>query len=217
MTDFKMRARRLARELQSKGVQDERVLEAIREVPRHLFVPEHLQDKAYRDHALPIECDQTISQPFIVAKMTEYLQVGPDHSVLEIGTGSGYQTAILSRLCRFVYSIERIGELARAALQRMRMLGAGNVKIQIFDGTIGWSDHAPFDRILVTAGAPTLPKPLLEQLAVGGRLVLPEGDDGAQRLRLYDREEDQVVVRSADAVSFVPLIGRYGHAEKRSG
>lgn len=206
-----MRARRLARELEKKGVKDQRVLAAIRSVPRERFVPAHLQDQAYRDHALPIGCDQTISQPFIVAKMTEYLQVGPEHSVLEIGTGSGYQTAILSKLSRFVYSIERIGELARGALRRMRELELGNVKIQIFDGTVGWSDHAPFDRILVTAGAPSLPKPLLEQLAVGGRMVIPEGPEGSQRLRVYDRRsQDEVVVRNADAVAFVKLIGRYG-------
>jgi protein-L-isoaspartate(D-aspartate) O-methyltransferase len=180
-------------------------------VPRERFVPEHLRTQAYGDHALPIEGGQTISQPYVVARMTELLAVGPEHSVLEIGTGSGYQTAILARLARRVYSLERVPELAREAIRRMRELGYDNVKIQIFDGTVGWSEVGPFDRILVTAGAPAAPQPLLDQLAPGGRMVIPEGDRQAQRLMVYEKDAAGRVRASAhEPVAFVPLVGRHG-------
>ncbi len=204
------RRRMVEKHIAGRGVRDPGVLEAMAEIPRHLFVRPTLRSQAYGDHALPIGERQTISQPYVVARMTELLQVGPEHSVLEIGTGSGYQTAILGRMARRVYSLERIGELARQAILRMRELELGNVKIQIFDGTVGWSDVGPFDRILVTAGAPKAPQPLLDQLAMGGRMVIPEGDRRSQVLRIYTRTEKGIRLEDDEGVIFVPLIGRHG-------
>jgi len=202
---------RMVRELlEARGIRNPRVLAAMREVPRHLFVREHLWGQAYHEHALPIGEAQTISQPWIVARMTELLEVTGEHKVLEIGTGSGYQTAILARLARWVYSLERIPELAHQAIHRMRQLGILNVKIQAFDGTVGWTEVAPFDRILVTAAAPQVPEPLLEQLAPGGRLLIPVGDRNRQQLVLVDRGPRRLRKRQLDEVAFVPLLGRYG-------
>jgi len=211
--DYELRRREMVRkQLASRGIADQRVLEAMRRVPRHLFVAEHLASSAYGDHALPLgQSGQTISQPYVVAKMIETLDVHPEHSVLEIGTGSGYQTAILAHLARKVYSLERVDELAKEAIRRMRELGLGNVKIQTFDGTVGWSEFAPYDRILVTAGAPEVPKPLLDQLRAPGRMVIPEGNRTGQRLVLYDKDADGAVQRhEGELVVFVPLIGRHG-------
>ena len=203
--------RRLVKLLRDRGIRDPRVLEAIGEVPRHLFVPPQWVKQAYSDFALPIAAGQTISQPWVVARMTELLEVGAEHKVLEIGTGSGYQTAVLARLGRWVFSLERIPELAREAIRRMRDIGVENVKIQAFDGTVGWSEMGPFHRILVTAGAPRVPEPLLDQLAEGGRLLLPEGGRVQQRLVLYTREHEQHFTRAeAEDVAFVPLVGRFG-------
>jgi len=202
---------RMVRELvEARGVRDPRVLAAMREVPRHLFVRENLISQAYKDHALPIGEAQTISQPYIVAKMTELLDIDAAHKVLEIGTGSGYQTAILARLARWVYSLERVSELAHQAIHRLRQLGVSNVKIQVFDGTVGWSEVAPFDRILVTAGAPAAPQPLLDQLSLRGRLLVPEGDRRRQKLVLYERSARAVRRRVLEEVAFVPLLGRHG-------
>ena len=202
---------RMVRELvAARGVRDPRVLDAMRRVPRHLFVRPHLRAQAYGDHALPIGAAQTISQPYVVARMTELLEVGPAHKVLEVGTGSGYQTAILALLARWVYSLERVSELAHQAIQRLRELELGNVKVQAFDGTVGWSEAAPFDRILVAAGAPRAPEPLLDQLADGGLLLVPEGDARTQRLVLYRRQRGKVRRRVGEQVSFVPLVGRHG-------
>jgi len=200
--------------IEARGVRDPRVLEAMREVPRHLFVREHLRGQAYEDFALPIEDGQTISQPYVVARMTELLDLDREHSVLEVGTGSGYQTLILARLARRVYSLERVALLARKAIERLRPFGLDNVKIQAFDGTVGWSDVAPFDRILVTAGAPGVPSPLLDQLRLGGKLVVPEGDRREQRLVVYQKTEEGVRREIGEAVAFVPLVGRHGW-EKR--
>ncbi len=197
-------------QIAERGVRDPRVLEVMREVPRHLFVREHLRTQAYSDHALPIEGGQTISQPYVVARMTEMLDLSPEHSVLEIGTGSGYQTLILARLARRVYSLERVPELARRAIERLRPFRLDNVKIQAFDGTVGWSDVGPFDRILVTAGAPEAPPPLLDQLVDGGKLVIPEGPRSSQFLARYEKTADGVRKELGEAVAFVPLIGRYG-------
>ncbi len=200
-----------------RGIRDERVLEAMRRIPRHLFVkPGTLPHLAYSDSALSIGEGQTISQPTVVARMTELLDVRPESSVLEIGTGSGYQTAILALLARRVYSLERVAPLAREAIARMRDLKLDNVKIQIFDGTVGWSDVAPFDRILVTAGAPRVPPPLLDQLAPGGILVIPEGTLYAQRLVVYRKDAAGEVTREAgEDVAFVPLLGRHGWEEPK--
>ena len=210
------RQQMVTRQLVARGIRDERVLDAMRRVPRHLFVAEHMAHRAYGDHALPLgNTGQTISQPYVVARMSELLEVEPEHSVLEIGTGSGYQTAILAHLARRVYSLERVDELTREAIPRMRELGLDNVKVQTFDGTVGWSEFAPFDRILVTAGAPRVPKPLLDQLAAGGRLVIPEGSRLDQRLVVYVKDAEGEVHRSAgEPVIFVPLVGRHGWKEE---
>jgi protein-L-isoaspartate(D-aspartate) O-methyltransferase len=217
MSDFAHQRERMVRDLiVARGIKDERVLAAMRSVPRHLFVKEHLRTQAYGDHALPIGAAQTISQPYIVARMTELLEVGPEHSVLEIGTGSGYQTAILAQLGRRVYSLERIAELAQQAIPRMRQLGLDNVKVQVFDGTVGWSEWAPYDRILVTAGAPKVPEPLLDQLAPGGTLLIPEGQLNAQRLMIYRKSaRGELRRREGEEVAFVPLVGRHGWKEKK--
>ena len=217
MTDkYSYQRRRMVELLEKRGIRDRRVLEALQSIPRDKFVPEHVRTQAYGDHALPIGASQTISQPYIVARMSELLNVMPDHSVLEIGTGSGYQTAVLARLARRVYSLERIADLAHRAIQRIRELGFDNVKIQTFDGTVGWSDVAPFDRIMVTAGSPRVPLPLLEQLRVGGRLLIPEGDRAEQVLVVY-RKLRQGVRRTVDEpVTFVPLIGRHGWEQNPS-
>jgi protein-L-isoaspartate(D-aspartate) O-methyltransferase len=194
-----------------RGIRDQRVLDAMQRAPRHRFVPEHLVPQAYEDYALPIGSEQTISQPYIVARMTEDLQVDRSDSVLEIGTGSGYQTAILAHLARVVYSIERIASLAQEAIRRIRDLGLTNVKILVFDGTVGYSEAAPYDRILVTAGAPAVPARLLDQLGCPGRMVIPEGDRGEQRLVVYEKDRlGELVRRIGDPVAFVPLIGREG-------
>jgi protein-L-isoaspartate(D-aspartate) O-methyltransferase len=214
MSDYAVQRERMVRDLiAARGVKDERVLAALRKIPRHLFVKEHLRSQAYGDHGLPIGVNsgQTISQPYIVARMTELLDVGPEHSVLEIGTGSGYQTAILASLARRVYSLERIAELAQTAIPRMRQLGFDNVKIQVFDGTVGWSEWAPYDRILVTAGAPKVPEPLLGQLAPGGALLIPEGPRNLQRLVLYRKSpRGEIRRKEGEEVVFVPLVGRHG-------
>jgi protein-L-isoaspartate(D-aspartate) O-methyltransferase len=192
-------------------IRDPRVLDAMRAVPRHLFVPEALQGRAYGDHALPIAANQTISQPYIVARMTELLEVDARSRVLEIGAGSGYQTAVLARVSGQVYAIERIAELAREAQARIRSLGIYNATVKCFDGTLGWSAHGPYDAILVAAGSPEVPEPLLNQLKVGGRLVLPVGATReSQQLTRVIRTEEGFATEEHGPCAFVPLIGRYG-------
>src|SRR5688572_27103061 len=193
------------------NIQDRKVLDAMRAVPRHSFVPEALQSRAYGDHALPISANQTISQPYIVARMTELLECDRSSRVLEIGAGSGYQTAVLARVAGQVYAIERIAELARQAQSRIRSLGVYNATVKCFDGTMGWNAHAPYDGILVAAGGPEVPEPLLAQLKVGGRLVIPVGASReSQRLVRVVRAEDGYKEEEHGACAFVPLIGRYG-------
>src|SRR4026207_2158679 len=165
----------VARLREHYGIKDPKVLEAMRNVPRHFFVPEALRGRAYGDHALPISANQTISQPYIVARMTELLELDRQSRVLEIGAGSGYQTAVLSKIAAQVYAIERIGDLARQAQLRIREIGIHNATIKCFDGTMGWAANAPYDAILVAAGGPGIPQPLVAQLKVGGRLVVPVG------------------------------------------
>lgn len=197
------------------GIRDERVLHVMRDVPRHLFVPEALAGNAYGDHALPIAANQTISQPYIVARMTELVAVDKGSRVLEIGSGSGYQTAVLAYLAGQIYSIERIPELAREAQARIRSLGIFNATVKCFDGTLGWSAHAPYDAILVAAGGPEIPEPLVAQLKIGGRLVLPVGETReAQRLTRVIKTEQGREAEDHGACAFVPLIGRYGWTEK---
>jgi protein-L-isoaspartate(D-aspartate) O-methyltransferase len=193
------------------GITDERVLAALRSVPRHLFVPEALQSRAYGDHALPISGNQTISQPFIVARMTELLKIDSTSRVLEIGAGSGYQTAVLAKIAGQVYSIERIGDLAREAQARIRQLDIYNATVKCFDGTLGWAAHAPYDAILVAAGSPIIPSPLVAQLKVGGRLVLPVGESReSQQLIRVIKTETGSTEEDHGGCSFVPLIGRHG-------
>lgn len=206
MTSQRVRDRLIER-LRDSGIRNERVLNAIRVVPRHLFVDEALATRAYEDTALPIGHGQTISQPWVVAKMTEeVLGAGMPATALEIGTGSGYQAAILASLGIRVYTVERIGELLRVARKRFRSLGL-NVRSRHDDGRIGWPEHAPFDAILVTAGAPELVDALAEQLAPGGVLVAPVGSGGGQVLVRLDKRHDGVIERSEIApVMFVPLL-----------
>lgn len=198
----------------SRGIQSERVLEAMRKVERHLFVPERLRHAAYDDSPLPLEHGQSISQPYIVALMTELLDLRGSEKVLDVGTGSGYQAAILSLLAARVVSIERIPELAETARQRLDRLGYTNVTVVVGDGTLGWPDEAPYDAIVVAAASGETPAPLVDQLASGGRLVLPIGDGGMQTLFRLTRREDGTVLReSYGPVVFVPLIGKHGWPE----
>ncbi len=201
---------RMVELLRNRGIKDARVLKAMTEIPRHLFVPEALSSKAYGDHALPIGDMQTISQPYMVARMTELAEVDKDSTVLEIGAGSGYQTAVLSFVAGRVFSIERISDLARTAQRNIRQLGCMNATVKWFDGTIGWSDHAPYDAILVAAGSPEVPEPLVAQLAVGGRLVIPIGNEEHQILVRVIKTEKGIVRENHEACVFVKLIGRYG-------
>ena len=198
---------RLVQCLRADGIRDPRVLEALRSTPRHLFVDEALASRAYEDTALPIGFGQTISQPYTVARMTELVVERAPAKVLEVGTGSGYQAAILARLVERVYSTERIEPLAAQARQRFRQLGYRNVRIQHSDGSWGWPQFQPFDAIIVTAGAAEIPTALLEQLVVGGRLVMPLGDQGGQSLVCITRTETVYERVDLGPVSFVPLLG----------
>jgi protein-L-isoaspartate(D-aspartate) O-methyltransferase len=205
------RERMVSRLRDHYAIRDERVLAALKKVPRHCFVPEALQSRAYGDHALPINANQTISQPFMVARMTELLRIDKESRVLEIGAGSGYQTAVLAQVAGQVYSIERIGDLARESQARIRQLGIYNATVKCFDGTLGWAAHAPYDAILVAAGSPTIPSPLLAQLKVGGRLVLPVGDSReSQRLIRVVKSETGYTEEDHGGCAFVPLIGQHG-------
>lgn len=212
LAQFRPQRERMVERLRTHyGIRDERVLRAMADVPRHFFVPEALQSNAYGDHALPISANQTISQPFIVARMTELLEVDANSKVLEIGAGSGYQTAVLARVAGSVFAIERIGELAREAQSRIRQFGVYNATVKCFDGTLGWDAHAPYDAVLAAAGGPEVPDPLTAQLKVGGRLVMPVGETrGAQRLVRVIRTERGLEREDHGACAFVPLIGRYG-------
>lgn len=192
-------------------IADERVLETMSQLPRHIFVPEAIKSQAYNDNALPISGGQTISQPFIVARMTELLELQGREKVLEIGAGSGYQTAILASLARSVFSIERIPELAEKARTRMQQLGLTNTTIKTADGTIGWDAYAPYDAMLAAAGGPEIPEPLIKQLKVGGRLVIPVGEDQkSQNLIRVTRTENGYDQQNFGPCAFVPLIGKHG-------
>jgi protein-L-isoaspartate(D-aspartate) O-methyltransferase len=196
--------------LRKAGIREERVLAAMAEVPRHLFITEALRGTAYGDHPLPIACDQTISQPFMVAKETELLEVTAQDRVLEIGAGSGYQTAVLAQVTEKVYAIERIPQLAREAAALLSSLQLFNATIKCFDGTIGWSEFAPYQGILVAAGTQEIPPPLLNQLAVGGHLVIPVGAEKEQRLMRVTRTATGFKTEDHGRCQFVKLIGKYG-------
>jgi len=192
-------------------IADDRVLGAMNTVPRHLFVPSALQSQAYKDNALPLSVGQTISQPFIVARMTELLELTGRERVLEIGSGSGYQTAVLGLLARKIYAIERIESIASAAKERLRDLGYRNISYRVGDGTLGWEIYSPFEAILVAAGGPDIPKPLVDQLAVGGRMVIPIGNEQkSQVLVRVTKKEKGYSTENCGPCAFVPLIGEHG-------
>ncbi len=213
--EFAEQRRRMIREqLLARGIDDPRVLLAISRVPRHRFVPESYRSKAYEDRALPIEKGQTISQPYMVAFMTQALQLRGKETVLEIGTGSGYQAAILSQIVQQVYTIERHAQLAHQAQKLFQELGYTNIEVIIGDGSKGLPDHAPYEGIIVTAAAPAVPEDLIEQLRVGGRLVIPVGTRQEQRLVCVYKTEDGVKEEHTIDCIFVPLIGLYGWPEQ---
>lgn len=197
-------------QLKSRGIQAPDVLRAMEKVPRHLFVPEELQEYAYEDHPLSIGCGQTISQPYMVAIMTELLKLKPTDKVLEIGTGSGYQTAILAELAQYVISIERIQELAEGAEKRLKNLGYTNIKIICGDGSVGYPPEKYYDAIIVTAGSPDVPESLKEQLNEGGRLIIPVGGSNLQVLLKITKQEKDYLIEKHTSCIFVPLIGSEG-------
>ena len=203
------RERMVCEQVAGRGVTDSRVLAAMRRVPRHRFVQEALRARAYGDHPLPIGEDQTISQPFIVGLMTSLLELTGREKVLEVGTGSGYQTAVLAAVARRVCSIERLPRLAERARSLLESLGHDNVWIRVGNGALGWPDEAPFDRIIVTAGGPAIPPPLVQQLAGGGRMVLPVGDTDNQTLTVIDNVGGEIRQRTHGECKFVKLVGKY--------
>lgn len=208
-----LRQKMVNAQLRGRGIRDERVLAAMGRVPRHLFVADEYQHSAYEDHPLPIGAGQTVSQPFIVAFMLEVLSLKGSEAVLEIGTGSGYQTALLAELSRQVYSVERIESLAQAAEAALQRLGYTNVSLMLGDGSRGWVEYAPFDAIVVSAAAPMIPQPLLEQLREGGRMIIPVGSPDAQELQLVRKRDGGAVITNLEGCRFVPLIGEQGYGE----
>ena len=211
MIDFpKARLKMVEEQIISRGIKDPKLIAAMKKIPRHLFVEEALQNQAYSDHPLPIGEKQTISQPYMVALMTEALLLTGKEKVLEIGTGSGYQTAILAELSEKVFSIERIRSLAIRARKLLYELGYFNVEIKFSDGTFGWMEESPFDAIIVTAGSPDIPQPLIDQLAIGGRLVIPVGDAFVQDLVRVTKTEEGIKKEDLGGCRFVKLIGKYG-------
>jgi protein-L-isoaspartate(D-aspartate) O-methyltransferase len=214
INEKKERNRMVDDQIIPRGVRDERVLAALRKVPRHEFLPEAIRGMAYADNALPIGEGQTISQPYMVALMTELLALKGTERVLEIGTGSGYQAAVLAELCEKVYTVERIKTLADRARATLDRLGYRSVAIKVYDGTYGWKDMAPFDAILVTAGSPDIPAPLVEQLKEGGKMVIPVGTRyGQELIRVIKTAEGTVKEQTIPCV-FVPLIGNHGWKEQ---
>ncbi len=201
------RRRMVKEQIIARGVKDKHIIDAMLKVPRHMFVPEAIKKRAYSDSPLPIGEDQTISQPYIVAYMSEALELNSLDRVLEIGTGSGYQAAILAEIAKEVYTIEIIGSLAKRATDTLNMLGYKNIKVRCADGYLGWNEEAPFDAIIITAAPGRIPQPLIEQLKVGGRMVLPLGDI-YQELILLTKNKDGLARKNLGAVSFVPMTGR---------
>ncbi len=204
------REQMVARDLRPRGITDPRVLDAMAKVPRHLFVDEALWDQAYGDFPLPIGHGQTISQPYIVALMTQELGLKGDERVLEIGTGSGYQAAVLAELARAVFSVERIPALLSRARKLLDRLGYSNVHLKLDDGTWGWKEHAPYDAIIVTAGSPQVPQPLVDQLKSPGVMVIPVGDEYSQGLVKLIKRDGQIIQEHKGGVRFVKLVGDHG-------
>jgi len=218
MNDYHLARRKMVeQQLRARGIRDERVLEAMGKVPRHAFIEQALLHEAYSDHPLPIGEQQTISQPYIVALMTEALQLTGEENVLEIGTGSGYQTAILAELSYRVFTIERIRSLLTRSRQIIEALNYHNVRYKLGDGSLGWAEEGPFDAIIVTAGAPEIPQPLIDQLAVFGRLVIPVGESrGSQSLfRLVKTKNGSLTRSNLGGCRFVDLVGEHGWAQSR--
>lgn len=211
--DNRARQDMVKQQLIPRGIRDPRVLEAMGKVPREAFVPDAMKTQAYDDRPLPIGKDQTISQPYIVALMTEALELKGTETVLEVGTGSGYQAAVLAELCHTVYTVERIESLLDNAKNILQDLGYNNIRYKVFNGTLGWPEYAPYDGIIVTAAAPRIPKPLLEQLAEGGRVLVPVGDRLGQSLIKVTRVDRGFFEKDLGGVRFVRLIGDYGWAE----
>jgi protein-L-isoaspartate(D-aspartate) O-methyltransferase len=210
-TDFAWPRERMVQEqIVGRGIDDARVIGALRKIPRHLFVDPGILNRAYNDSALPIGEKQTLSQPYMAAHMTAALRLSGQERALEIGTGSGYQTALLAELCFNVFSVEKLRSLSRKARTLLDRLGYQNIALHVGDGTIGWSEHAPYDAILVAAAAPAAPKPLLEQLAPGGRLVIPVGDEQAQTLLRVTRIPSGFKEEQLGECKFVKLLGKYG-------
>ncbi len=204
------RSRMVQRDLGGRGIREQAILAAMETVPRHRFVPADQRHASYDDRALSIGCGQTISQPYIVAFMIELLKVKPEHKVLEVGGGSGYQAAVLSRLCKQVYAVEIVAELAERARRTLAEVGYDNVTIICGDGTLGYPPAAPFDRIIVAAAAPRVPQPLSDQLVEGGRLVAPIGDRSIQQCKVCVKRRGELEVSDSIGCVFVPLIGEYG-------
>jgi len=207
------RERMVQEQLRGRDIVDERTLAAMAEVPRHCFVDDALHGRAYGDHPLPIDAGQTISQPYIVALMTQALQLQGTEKVLEIGTGSGYQAAVLSRLCSQVYTVERINALLYGARKIFDKLRYYNIRAKLADGTMGWPENGPYDGIIVTAGGPAIPQPLIDQLTDDGRLIMPVGDRNVQDLLLLVKKEGEVTVSCLSSVRFVNLVGEHGWSE----
>ena len=203
------RERMVAEQVAGRGVADARVLDAMRRVPRHRFVEEALRERAYGDYPLPIGEGQTISQPFMVGRMTELLRLAGREKVLEIGTGSGYQAAVLSRCAARVCTVERLPRIAARARQLLEELGYANVWVRTANGTFGWPDEAPFDRILVAAGGPVVPPPLFEQLIEGGLMIMPVGGADGQKLQLIEKVRGEMRITEDSGCVFVPLIGKH--------
>lgn len=204
------RERMVQEQIIARGVDEPRTLNALLEVPRHLFVDDAMRARAYGDYPLPIASGQTISQPYIVAYMTQALQLTDTDRVLEVGTGSGYQAAVLSRICQQVYTVERINTLLSSARKIFDSLKYFNIIAKLDDGTLGWPEYGPYDAIIVTAGGPEIPEPLIEQLADPGRLIIPVGDQNVQELKLLTKNEGEVEIANLASVRFVDLIGQHG-------
>lgn len=211
-----LRKKMVEEQLMPRGIKDPRVIEAFQKVPRHRFIPEKYVDDAYKDFPLPIGAEQTISQPYMVALMTQCLGLSGGETVLEIGTGSGYQAAILAEIAAKVYSVERVASLAKVAKKVLKDLGYGNVQIKVADGTIGWQDCAPYDGIIVTAAAPAVPEPLIEQLNIEAKLVVPIGARFSQILTVVKKYRDNTEINKICGCVFVPLIGKYAWREENA-
>ncbi|MCD5401613.1 protein-L-isoaspartate(D-aspartate) O-methyltransferase [candidate division NPL-UPA2 bacterium] len=207
------RERMVEIQLKGRGIKDKKVLEAMGKVPRHRFVEKNLQSTAYADHPLPIGEKQTISQPYMVALMTQCLELKGDEKVLEIGTGSGYQVAILAELAKKVYSVERLASLSRRARKILRELDYANMKFKVGDGTKGWEEHSPYEGIMVTASSPDIPQTLIDQLSEGGRMVIPLGGSFSQELVVIRKRKGKAEKKNICSCVFVPLIGEFGWKE----